>query len=248
MPTTTIVNPIFQGDNLPITKTDFALMRGAGVWNLPCNAASSTTYVGSGSGTPQPVAWRMSTGATANSSGLYRVNPSGFLNFSKQSQFGFSALGIDFSRPVWLIFSGQIGIYNTGIFRIQLGGHDFNTTTVGQMVATNSGWSGLGFEISSGTIKLETVNTPSGVATRNLSASLGTFATPFSRVDLKAYSDGLGNVKVWINNVFVNTLTIGPTLGTGNNINQLRISIENRASTDSCFVDICQDQLTVIVE
>jgi hypothetical protein len=48
--------------------------------------------------------------------------------------------------------------------------------------------------------------------------------------------------------VLVNTLTIGPTTSTGNTVNQLRISIQNEASTDSCFVDICQDQLTVIVE
>jgi hypothetical protein len=72
--------------------------------------------------------------------------------------------------------------------------------------------------------------------------------TPFGRIDLKAYSDGLGNVKVWINNILVNTLTIGPTAGTSNGVYQLRISIQNGASTDSCFVDICQDQLTVIVE
>ena len=44
MPTTTIVNPIFQGTNIPINKTDFALMHGSGIWNLPCNAASATTY------------------------------------------------------------------------------------------------------------------------------------------------------------------------------------------------------------
>jgi len=247
MGTTTITNPSFKGTNLPLTKTDFALMRGSGVWNLPCNTASSTTYTGSGSGTPQPMAWRMATGGTASSSGLYRANAQGFVNFVSANNFS-TGNGIDFSRPVWLIFSGQVGIYSTGTLRIQLGGYDGAATTVGQMTPTNAAFSGLGFEINGGQIKLETVNTPSGVATRNLSASLGTFTTPFSRVDLKAYSDGLGNVKVWINNVLVNTLTIGPTAGTSSAVYQLRISIENGASTDSCFVDICQDQLTVIVE
>lgn len=238
MATTTIVNPIFQGPN------PTALSLGSGVWNLPCNTASSTTYTGSGSGTPQPMAWRMATGGTASSSGLYRANTPGFIAFGRGSFAG----GIDFSRPVWLIFSGQVGIYSTGTLRIQLGGYDGAATTVGQMTPTNAAFSGLGFEISGGQIKLETVNTPSEIATRNISASLGTMPTPFGRVDLKAYSDGLGNVKVWINNVLVNTLTIGPTASTGNSVNQLRISIQNGASTDSCFVDICQDQLTVIVE
>jgi hypothetical protein len=77
MATTTIVNPIFQGTN------PTALSLGSGVWNLPCNTASSTTYTGSGSGTPQPMAWRMQTGATASSSGLYRAN-NGFVNFVEE--------------------------------------------------------------------------------------------------------------------------------------------------------------------
>lgn len=238
MSNTTITNATFVGTN------PTALTLGSGIWNLPCDATSATTYTGSGNGTPQPIGWRMATGGTASSSGLYRANNPSFVAFGRGSFAG----GIDFSRPVWLIFSSQIAIYSTGTFRIQLGGYDASATTVGQMTPTNAAFSGLGFEISGGQIKLETVNTPSGVATRNLSASLGTFTTPFSRVDLKAYSDGLGNVKVWINNVLVNTLTIGPTASTGNIVNQLRISIQNGASTDSCFVDICQDQLTVIVE
>jgi hypothetical protein len=240
MSNTTITNATFVGTN------PTALSLGSGIWNLPCNTASSTTYTGSGNGTPQPMAWRMATGGTASSSGLYRAN-NGFVNFSRANNFA-AGNGIDFSRPVWLIFSGQVGIYSTGTLRIQLGGYDGAATTVGQMTPTNSAFSGLGFEVSGGQIKLETINTPSGVATRNLSASLGTFTTPFSRVDLKAYSDGLGNVKVWINNILVNTLTIGPTVGTSSGVYQLRISIENGASTDSCFVDICQDQLTIIVE
>lgn len=245
MGTTKITNPSFEGTNLPITKTDFALMRGSGVWNLPCNTASSTTYTGSTSGTPQPMAWRMNTNGTASSSGLYRANVPGFIAFGRGSFSG----GVDFSRPVWLIFSGQVGFFgNTGIFRIQLGGYDGAATTVGQMTPTNAAFSGLGFEISGGQIKLETINTPSGVATRNLSASLGTFPSQFDRVDLKAYSDGLGNVKVWINNVFVNTLTIGPTASTVNGVNQLRISVQNGTAGGDTFVDICQDQLTVIVE
>jgi hypothetical protein len=244
MSNTTITNPIFQGTGVPLLPSTDPLRLGSGVWNLPCNAASATTYTGSGSGTPATVGWRMATGATTTSSGLYLANSPGFIAFGR----GAFAGGVDFSRPVWLIFSGQVGIYSTGTFRIQLGGYDGSATTVGQMTPTNSAFSGLGFEISGGQIKLETVNTPSGVATRNISASLGTFTTPFSRVDLKAYSDGLGNVKVWINNVLVNTLTIGPTASSGNTVNQLRVSIQNGASTDSCFVDICQDQLTVIVE
>jgi len=242
MATTTIVNPIFQGTN------PTALSLGSGVWNLPCNASSSTTYTGSTSGTPQPVGWRMNTNGTASSSGLYRANVPGFIAFGRGSFAG----GVDFSRPVWLIFSAQIGFFgNTGIFRIQLGGYDGAATTVGQMTPTNAAFSGLGFEISGGQIKLETINTPSGVATRNLSASLGTFPSQFAqfdRVDLKAYSDGLGNVKVWINNVLVNTLTIGPTQGTGNGVNQLRISVQNGTAGGDTFVDICQDQLSVIVE
>ena len=244
MSNTTITNPIFQGTGVPLLPSTAPLRLGSGIWNLPCNAASATTYTGSGNGTPLPVGWRMATGATTTSSGLYRANPNQFIGFARGNSFA----GVDFSRPVWLIFSGQIGIYSTGTFSIQLGGYDGAATTVGQMTPTNAAFSGLGFEISGGQIKLETVNTPSGVATRNLSATLGTFTTPFSRVDLKAYSDGLGNVKVWINNVLVNTLTIGPTASTGTGVNQLRISIQNGASTDSCFVDICQDQLTVIVE
>jgi hypothetical protein len=236
--TTTIVNPIFEGAN------PTALSLGSGVWNLPCNAASATTYTGSGNGTAGSVGWRMQTGATASSSGLYRANTPSFIAFGRGSFAG----GVDFSRPVWLIFSAQIAIYSTGTFRIQLGGYDGAATTVGQMTPTNVNFSGLGFEISGGDIKLETVNTPSGVATRNISAAFGAIPSPFGRVDLKAYSDGLGNVKVWINNALVNTLTIGPTASTGVSVNQLRISIENGASTDSCFVDICQDQLTVIVE
>ena len=244
MPTTTIVNPIFKGTNIPINKTDFALMHGSGIWNLPCHAASATTYTGSGNGTAGSLGWRMQTGATASSSGLYRANTPSFISFGRGSFGG----GVDFSRPVWLIFSAQYGLYNTGTARIQLGGYDGTATTVGQMTPTNAAFSGLGFEISGGDIKLETVNTPSGVATRNISAAFGAIPSPFGRVDLKAYSDGLGNVKVWINNALVTTLTIGPTASTGNNVNQLRISIQNGASTDSCFVDICQDQLTVIVE
>jgi hypothetical protein len=246
--TTTIVNPIFEGTNLPLTKTDFALMRGSGVWNLPCNAPSSTTYTGSSTGTPQTVAWRMNTNGTASSSALYRANPNQFIAFARGNSFA----GVNFARPVWLIFSAQIGFFgSTGIFRIQLGGYDGGATTVGQMTPTNAAFSGLGFEISGGQIKLETINTPSGVATRNLSASLGTFPSQFAqfdRVDLKAYSDGLGNVKVWINNVLVNTLTIGPTAGTGNVVNQLRISVQNGTAGGDTFVDICQDQLSVIVE
>jgi hypothetical protein len=225
-------------------SSEMALMRGSGVWNIPCNAQSATTYAGSGNGTPKPGAWRMETGSTPLSYSLYRANPEQLITFGRG---GFNG-GVDFSRPVWLIFSGQIGIYNTGTCRIQLGGCDAGSTSVGQMTPANDAFSGLGFEISEGQIKLETVNTLSGLATRNISGAIAAFTTPLSNVDLKAYSDGMGHVSVWVNNILVSSLPIGPTKATGNSVKQLRVSIENGASSESCFVDICQDQITVIVE
>ena len=240
--TTTIVNPIFEGTGVPLTLDTAPLQSDR--WYLPTNDSNGFTFVGSGATSGiKPDGYRVTTGATINSSALYRANSSGFINFGRGSFAG----GVDFSRPVWLIFKGQIAVSATaGIFRIQLGGYDGGATTVGNMTPTNTAFHGMGFEISNNTVKLETVNTQGGVATRNLSASLGAY-TPY-RNDLKAYSDGLGNVKVYINNVLVNTLTIGPTVSTGGIVIQLRISIENGSSTEACYFDLCNSQLSVIVE
>ncbi len=248
--TTTIVNPIFEGTGVPLTldTAPLAFQR----WNLPITPSASTvapsnsvyTFVGSAAASSvlTPIWARLNTGGTANSSVLYRANPNGGIWFG-QGPIGNQ--GIDFSRPVWLIWQGQINTLATQLIRIQLGGIDANSTTVGPMTPTNTSFHGLGFLINGAAIKLETINTVSGVATLNTSATLATH-TGF-RLSLKAYSDGLGNVKVYVNETLVATLEIGPTQGTSNAVNQLRVSVENTTGPEA-FIDIAQDQLSVIVE
>jgi hypothetical protein len=240
--TTTIVNPIFEGTGVPLIPSTAPLQIQR--WNLPITG-SVYTFTGSASAASvqTPVWTRLNTGGTAGSSALYRANPNQGIYFAKG---GNNAMGIQFSRPVWLIWQGQMSAVSTDRIRIQLGGVDAASTTVGPMTPTNSAFSGLGFLIEGGAIKLETINTPAGVATLNTSATLATH-TPF-RLSLKAYSDGLGNVKVYVNENLVSTLAIGPTQGTGNSVCQLRVSVENTTAANSAIVDLVQDQLSVIVE
>lgn len=235
--TTTIVNPIFEGTGVPILPSTAPLQLQQ--WNLPVNL-SQATFTGSGNGTPSINGWRMQTGTTISSSALYRAN-NGFCNFGRGN---FSA-GIQFSKPVWLIWQGQMSSVSTDRIRIQLGGFEFTNTTVGSMTPTNTAFSGLGFLIEGGSVKLETINTPLGVATLNTSATLANLTT--FRCSLKAYSDGIGNVKVYVNEALVSTLPIGPTQDTGDTVCQYRISVENTTAANNAFVDIIQDQISVIV-
>lgn len=241
MSNTTITNPIFQGTGVPLIVSTAPLQ--VQRWNLPITG-SVYTFTGSASAASvqTPVWTRLNTGATAGSSALYRANPNQGISFAK----GGGAMGIQFSRPVWLIWQGQMSAVSTDRIRIQLGGVDATITTVGPMTPTNNAFSGLGFLIEGGAIKLETINTPAGVATLNTSATLATHTTP--RLSLKAYSDGLGNVKVYVNENLVSTLNIGPTQDTGNSICQLRVSVENTTAANSALVDLVQDQISVIVE
>lgn len=247
--TATIVNPIFEGTGLPLTLDTAPLAFQK--WNLPFSPSASTvpaadsvyTFVGSAAASSvlTPIWARLNTGGTANSSVLYRANPNGGIAFGRGNFQG----GVQFNRPVWLMWQGQMDTLATQRIRIQLGGVAYNSTTVGPMTPTNNAFSGLGFLIDGAAIKLETINTPGGVATLNTSATLATH-TGF-RLSLKAYSDGLGNVKVYVNEALVATLAIGPTQGTSNTVNQLRMSVENTSGA-AAFVDLIQDQISVIVE
>lgn len=242
MGTTTITNPVFEGTGLPLMPSTAPLQLQR--WNLPLTG-SLYTFTGSASASSEqtPLRVRLNTGSTAGSSALYRANPNQGMWFGKANNF-FG--GIQFSRPIWLIYQGQVSSSATDRIRIQLGGVDASSTTIGPMIPTNAYWSGLGFLIEGGAIKLETVNTPNGVATLNTSATLATHSN--WRLSLKAYSDGLGNVKVYVNENLVSTLAIGPTRDTGNSICQLRVSVENTTASSFALVDLVQDQLSVILE
>lgn len=239
--TTTIVNPIFKGTGVPLIASTAPLQFQR--WNLPLTG-SLYTFTGSASAASvqTPVWTRLNTGATAGSTALYRANPNAGLNFGR----GFFGAGIQFSRPVWLIYQGQMSFAATDRIRIQFGGIDYQSTTVGPMTPTNAAFSGLGFLIEGGAIKLETINTLNNVATLNTSATLATHNS--WRLSLKAYSDGLGNVKVYVNENLVSTLNIGPTQDTGTTVCQLRVSAENTTAANAAFVDLIQDGLSVIVE
>ena len=211
---------------------------GRGIWHLS-TGGGATTLVGTGGGTLNAASMRLSTGATNNSSSLWRANSSQLTRFSKNT----STAGVGWTGAVWLIFAGQIDLRTAGILRIQLGRSATATTIADFSPAANT--QGLGFYLTNGEIKIETCN----ATTRALSASLGTYDTAAnSYLDLKARSDGLGGVRVWINGTEATAQTGGPTGSNGASESDFKVSIENATSGTSFFVDLVTGQLSVIAE
>jgi hypothetical protein len=214
------------------------LSRGRGVWDFSA-AGGTCTNVGTGSGAPNIGGFRMQTGTTPGSSSLYRPLSNALTRFGR----GNSVFGVDYARPVWLIWAGQLDLRSDGVFRVQLG-RPFSDTTPADLVAAG-GAGGIGFYLAGGEVKLELATT----TVRTLSASLGTYSTSAAFfIDLKARSDGAGNVRVWINNVEVQPQTGGPTVGTGSTNTGVHLSVENGAGTTNALADICSGQFTIIVE
>lgn len=209
---------------------------GRGVWNIsPANGITFNN--GSAFGAPKAADWRMLTGTTTNSTCYY--NSRGNHRFAVNA----SDAGVQYSRPVWLIYAGQLELGVNGVFRVQLGKYFGENSTADFSPGSSS--HGMGFFLSNGNIKLETCNTTS----RTLSSSLGSYPTDTTFwIDLKARSDGMGNVRVWINGNEVASQTNGPTLNTSPGYDALAFSLSNNQDGNSYFADIANGQITIIVE
>lgn len=212
---------------------------GRGVYAIS-PAAGTVSGTGTFQGTPNVGGMRISSGTAAASSVLWRPNSSALTRFAR----GSSVAGVQFSRPVWLVFGGQMDLRTVGIARIQLGRLYNDAAGIADFTPGASSH-GMGFYLAGGEIKLETCNS----STRTLSASLGTYSTSAAfLVDLKARSDGAGGVRVWINGVETSPQTGGPTADTGSSYVGVNFSVESGAGGATCLIDATPSGQSVFVE
>jgi hypothetical protein len=222
----------------------FARMRGAGVWNMPVPYATTVITNGTTSFGAVNYARRLSTSAS-NSSIFVNANPSG-VRFSR----GSSIFGIDWSRPVWLIAAVNVNINSNATGRLQLGGQAFNSTNpfIGSLtnIGTNSNLQGIGLIFSNGSVFVEANHSGTN---HSVSSSIGTYNTSTGeRIDVKLRSSGTNSITVYFNNTFITNLSFGPTNNAGNTAQAWNVSISSADSTNLNFIDLVQDQNTIIVE
>lgn len=194
----------------------------------------AVTVVSTGSGTPSSGWWRMTTGATAGSSALWRPTSNVFTRFGR----GASDAGVNWDFPVTFAWKSGFQLTSGASLRLQLG-----RTTADTTIANLSG-SGIGVLFSNGNISLEAHNG----TTRVTSGTLDTYVVgsfTFNAIRVRSWR---GKVELWVNDVFVGSILGGPVVASADSAAGVHISVENGADASASFVDAIPGFLKVFVE
>jgi hypothetical protein len=212
---------------------DYLMHPGRVEWNRPGNTATSGTGAS------------VSTAATQRTVEIIGPNAgvSGFAmaiwdtSFSGWGMLGVSR-GVDagsrtWNRPVWASGRGQIGFYGDNVYngdanstiRVSVGGK--SSTGSGPITTADNGFGWLVPGVGNA-IQLQVSNAVT------VTTVTGSF-TPVAKqiFDWKMYSDGAGNVTLWINDNIVATTTAGPTSATAENYNMYFEMVEQTASAST---------------
>jgi hypothetical protein len=194
----------------------------------PLNYFTNTAVSGSGAVTSASIAYgqremytsaALSAGRAAWSYGIPGTNA------NNMSRADWRVL--DFSKKIWM--SGKAMVYSTTGFgssypgdantsaRITLGGYTANAT--GDMTAKGIGWKRIG-----GSTPFFTLTVHNGTSLTEVATTIA--PTDNQSIDWIIYSDGAGNVTLYINGAQAATTTAGPTGTTANFANAYREQVE----------------------
>jgi hypothetical protein len=185
------------------------------------SAVQGSGVASSSSGLTQGREVYLSTLATGRAAWLYGLV--GVANFNTSLA---SRTQIDFSKKVWMSGYASFGITVGGtaymgdantMCRITLGGYSTNTT--GDMTLRGIGLKKVGGVGSFVTLTVHNGTTLTDVAT-TVTVADG------AGINWVIYSDGTGNVTLYINGTQAATTTAGPTSATGNNVGCYREQVE----------------------
>jgi hypothetical protein len=234
--------PAFATAVQAITKTSSTTSLNPSVFNFASAQGMSTRFEGlnstSISGSGQISAgyncWRemyTTTTASVGRGGWYAGVPGVLSVFSSRAH----ELRVDFSKKIWLF--GRFGFTNSGYLgdanttaRITVGG--YTAATTGAMTTFGIGLSKLGGVASFINLIVHNGSTQTAVAT--------TKALALSQVtDYVIYSDGSGNVSLYLDGVLEATTSAGPTGVTANNGGLYREQVEATASAGVRYLMRC---------
>lgn len=231
IPSTVLVESSARKHDLSYESIGSLLME-RGYWSIPCSAGAAT-LVGTGSGAVNINGFRLATGATANSSALWRPNSSYWMNWGRNADEG-----VAWNRPISVSVSTQVGNGTGGKYRIQLG-RTSSATTIEDLSAA-----GIGIILQSGNIYLEAHNG----TTRVVSDALATYTTgAYKQIALRmrAYR---GVLTLWVNGVQVGSINGAPSVAASNTLHGLFLSVENLDEAASYIFDMKPDCVKVLVE
>jgi hypothetical protein len=150
---------------------------------------------------------------------------------------GANGLARAWNKPVWASGRGQHGFYGdanyngtvNSVVRVSVGGKSFATS--GDISINDPGF---GWYYIPGSAMVLQVSRGNGTSLTNVTTSF----TPNAReiFDWKIYSDGAGNVTLYINDSQVATTTAGPTTATAESFNFYFESVEQTASAAARIV------------
>jgi hypothetical protein len=150
---------------------------------------------------------------------------------------GANGLARAWNKPVWASGRGQHGYYAdanyngtvNSVVRVSVGGKSFAAS--GDISINDPGF---GWYYIPGSAMVLQVSRGNGTSLTNVTTSF----TPNAReiFDWKIYSDGAGNVTLYINDAQVATTTAGPTTATAESFNFYFESVEQTASAAARIV------------
>jgi len=207
----------------------------------PLNYFTQTAVSGSGAVTAGSIAYgqrEMSTSAVLSAgraSWSYGIPGANANNMSRADW-----RVLDFSKKIWM--SGKAMVYTTTAFgssypgdantsaRITLGG--YNSVTTGDMTLKGIGWKKIG-----GSAPFFTLTVHNGTSLTEVATTIA--PTDNQSIDWIIYSDGAGNVTLYINGAQAATTTAGPTGTTANYANAYREQVEAAVTASAKTVMEC---------
>jgi hypothetical protein len=193
----------------------------------PLNYFTQTSVSGSGAVTSGAIAYGqretyLGSLATGRANWTYGIPG---VNSNNMSRADFRVL--NFSKKIWM--SGKAMCYSTTGFgtsypgdantytRITLGG--YNSQTTGDMTMKGIGWKKQG-----GSAPFFTLTVHNGTTLTDVATTIA--PTDNQSIDWVIYSDGAGNVTLYINGAQAATTSAGPTGTTANHANAYREQVE----------------------
>ena len=150
--------------------------------------------------------------------GKIMFNPSSGANVQAQSR-GVGELLFDWSKPVWIAgrfgYSGSFNGDTSTTVRVTLGK---TASTFGDLSTKGIGWKVLGGTASNITLMVHNGTTLTTVSTGITLSSTAVFPATTAFADWAIYSDGAGNVTMYLNGTSYATTSAGPSSGTSSQI------------------------------
>lgn len=150
--------------------------------------------------------------------GKIMFNPSSGANVQAQSR-GVGELVFDWTKPVWIAgrfgYSGSLNGDTSTTVRVTLGK---TASTFGDLSTKGIGWKVLGGTASNITLMVHNGTTLTTVSTGITLSSTAVFPATTAFADWAIYSDGAGNVTMYLNGTSYATTSAGPSSGTSSQI------------------------------